>query len=124
MQNTIQKSNLFAGIRGSLSSKYTFNLSASFQKLDSMYFFSPDNTSSYGNKFQLQYDNLFQTTFMAEIAYQDFEKDDIIPIHQLTSRPQTFIMELFHGPTISFKDIGLAFLVNLVNYFLKRKNDT
>ncbi|MDG2350075.1 MAG: threonine synthase [Flavobacteriaceae bacterium] len=59
-----------------------------------------------------------------QTAYQDFEKDDIIPIHQLTSRPQTFIMELFHGPTISFKDIGLAFLVNLVNYFLKRKNDT
>ena len=59
-----------------------------------------------------------------QAAYQDFEKDDIIPIHQLTSRPQTFIMELFHGPTISFKDIGLAFLVNLVNYFLKRKNDT
>lgn len=59
-----------------------------------------------------------------QAAYQDFEKDDIIPIHQLTSRPQTFIMELFHGPTVSFKDIGLAFLVNLVNYFLKRKNDT
>ena len=30
-------------------------------------------------------------------------------------------MELFYGPTISFKDIGLAFLVNLVNFFLERK---
>ena len=93
LQNTIQKSNLFAGIRGSLSSKYTFNLSASFQKLDSMYFFTPDNTSSYGNKFQLQYDNLFQTTFMAEIAYQDFEK------LKIAAKGEYFIYE---PSTISF----------------------
>ena len=33
LQNTVQKSNLFAGVRGSLSSKFTFNLSASFQKI-------------------------------------------------------------------------------------------
>ena len=32
-------------------------------------------------------------------------------------------MELFHGPTISFKDVGLAFLVNLVNFFLERKKE-
>ena len=74
LQNTIQKSNLFAGVRGSLSSKFTFNLSASFQKFDSMYFFTPDNISSYGNKFQMTYDNLSQTSFMGEITYQDSEK--------------------------------------------------
>jgi len=56
-------------------------------------------------------------------AYQDFEKDDIIPLHKLKSRHETYIMELFYGPTISFKDVGLAFLVNLVNYFLNRKNE-
>ena len=74
LQNTVQKSNLFAGVRGSLSSKFTFNLSASFQKFDSMYFFIPDNISSYGNKFQMTYDNLSQTSFMGEITYQDSEK--------------------------------------------------
>jgi threonine synthase len=57
------------------------------------------------------------------IAYQDFEKDDIIPLHKLSSRKDTYVMELFYGPTISFKDVGLAFLVNLVNFFLKRKNE-
>ena len=30
-------------------------------------------------------------------------------------------MELFYGSTLSFKDIGLSFLVNLVDFFLKRK---
>ena len=56
-------------------------------------------------------------------AYKDFEKDDIIPLHKLKSRKDTYIMELFYGPTISFKDVGLAFLVNLVNFFLERKNE-
>jgi threonine synthase len=32
-------------------------------------------------------------------------------------------MELFYGPTLSFKDIGLAFLVNLVDFFLKRRSE-
>jgi len=54
-------------------------------------------------------------------AYKPFEREEIIPLHRLTSRDHTYIMELFHGPTISFKDIGLAFLVNLVNFFLKRR---
>lgn len=56
-------------------------------------------------------------------AYSPFEKTEIIPLHQLKSKKETYIMELFYGPTISFKDIGLAFLVNLVDFFLKRKNE-
>lgn len=56
-------------------------------------------------------------------AYAPFEHEEIIPIHPLKSRENTYVMELFHGPTISFKDIGLAFLVNLVNFFLQRKNE-
>lgn len=55
-------------------------------------------------------------------AYAPFEKQEIIPLHKLKSRSDTYIMELFHGPTISFKDVGLAFLVNLVNFFLARNN--
>ena len=31
-------------------------------------------------------------------------------------------MELFYGPTLSFKDVGMSFLVNLVNFFLKKRN--
>lgn len=57
-----------------------------------------------------------------EKSYASFE-DEIVPLYKLKSRKETFIMELFHGPTISFKDYGLAFLVNLVNFFLKRKGD-
>lgn len=74
LQNTVQKSNIFVGVRGSLSSKFTFNLSSSFKSLDSIYFFVPDTASSYGNKFQMMYDNLSQTSFLAELTYQELEK--------------------------------------------------
>lgn len=56
-------------------------------------------------------------------AYGSFEKTEVIPIPKLKSRKETYIMELFYGPTLSFKDVGLAFLVNLVDFFLKRKKE-
>ena len=56
-------------------------------------------------------------------AYASFEKKETIPLYPMQSRTDTYIMELFYGPTISFKDVGLAFLVNLVNFFLKRKGE-
>ena len=54
-------------------------------------------------------------------AYDTFEHDDVIPFHKLKSKKETYIMELFYGPTLSFKDIGMSFLVNLVNFFLKKR---
>ena len=60
---------------------------------------------------------------LLQLAYAPFEKSDVIPIHKMESRQDTHIMELFYGPTISFKDVGLAFLVNLVDFFLKRRNE-
>ncbi len=56
-------------------------------------------------------------------AYDTFEKEETIPLHPLKNKPNTYIMELFYGPTLSFKDVGLAFLVNVVNYFLQRKDE-
>ncbi len=60
---------------------------------------------------------------LLKTAYAPFEKKAIIPLHKLQSRRETYIMELFHGPTLSFKDVGLAFVVNLVNFFLERKGE-
>ena len=35
-----------------------------------------------------------------------------------------FVLETFHGPTLAFKDVGLQFLAELLNYFLGKKNKT
>ena len=56
-------------------------------------------------------------------AYADFPQEDIIPRHQLRSRKATYILELFHGPSLSFKDVGQAFLINLFQFFLERRGE-
>jgi threonine synthase len=32
-------------------------------------------------------------------------------------------MELFHSPTLSFKDVAMGFLINTLDLFLKRRNE-
>ncbi|TMM57319.1 threonine synthase [Maribacter algarum] len=65
----------------------------------------------------------FELKKLLKDAYTPFEKPEVIPLYKMESQKDIHIMELFYGPTISFKDVGLAFLVNLVDFFLKRKNE-
>ncbi len=48
-----------------------------------------------------------------------FSHPDIIPVKPL-SGSNHYIMELFHGPTLSFKDVAMGFLINAMDYFLRR----
>jgi threonine synthase len=57
-------------------------------------------------------------------SYDAFEVENAVTLYKLKSREQTYIMELFHGPTLSFKDIGQSFLVNLLDFLLKRKKES
>jgi threonine synthase len=56
-------------------------------------------------------------------SFNTFEHPDVIPVVSLGTKPNTYILELFHGPTLSFKDVAMGFMVNTVDFFLKRKND-
>ncbi len=53
-------------------------------------------------------------------SYESFDHHDVAP---LIHRGDLHILELFHGPTLAFKDIALQFLGNLFDYLLK-KNDS
>lgn len=58
---------------------------------------------------------------LIEISLAGFEHPDVIPIVSLKNNDDILIMELFHGPTLSFKDIAMGFLINTMDYLLNRK---
>ena len=74
LYNTAQRSNLYLGIRGSLSSKFTFNFSTNVERFDNFYFYVHDTTSSLENKFQVTYNKVNRTTVLGEVTYQNGEK--------------------------------------------------
>jgi threonine synthase len=48
-------------------------------------------------------------------SYAKFEHPQITPV---IKQDDLYILELFHGPTLAFKDVALQFLGNLFEYFL------
>ncbi|KAF8655725.1 hypothetical protein AX16_002962 [Volvariella volvacea WC 439] len=53
-------------------------------------------------------------------SYFSFRHPEITPLKRLSAN--TYILELFHGPTYAFKDVALQLLGNLFEYFLIRRN--
>ena len=52
-------------------------------------------------------------------AYGDFDHVAVAPLRQLG--PNEWLLELFHGPTLAFKDIALQLLGLLFEHFLARR---
>ncbi|MBX7147233.1 MAG: threonine synthase [Alphaproteobacteria bacterium] len=52
-------------------------------------------------------------------AYKVFHHPLITPLKQLDDR--LWIMELFHGPSLAFKDIAMQFLARILNWILHQK---
>ena len=84
------------------------------------------------------YENIDKMTFH-EIAFQvassffgeDIDEDALrnivndtlsfdCPIQQVNDR--IYSLELFHGPTLAFKDVGARFMARLLQYFIGKKN--
>jgi threonine synthase len=51
-----------------------------------------------------------------------FSATEILPLCSLRETPEIWIMELFHGPTLSFKDLSMGFLIRVMDYLLKQEN--
>ncbi|BCR04797.1 threonine synthase [Desulfuromonas versatilis] len=57
---------------------------------------------------------------LIERSYQSFTHPEVTPVvHQ----DGVYILELFHGPTLAFKDVALQFLGNLFEYLLKERGE-
>ncbi|WP_334176763.1 threonine synthase [Pseudoxanthobacter sp.] len=58
---------------------------------------------------------------MIEAAYAGFGHAAVAPLVQLA--PGHFLMELFHGPTLAFKDVAMQLLARLMEYALVRRGE-
>lgn len=50
----------------------------------------------------------------------NFRHKDVVPLHQV--KGNLYALELFHGPTIAFKDVALQLLGRLFDYVLTKQN--
>lgn len=57
---------------------------------------------------------------MIDKAYQGFDTPEVAPLVKVGN---IYILELFHGPTLAFKDIALQLLGNLFSYLLKQRHE-
>ncbi len=55
---------------------------------------------------------------MLEAAYSSFRHSAVTPLIQIG--PNLFVLELFHGPTLAFKDVAMQLLAPMMDHVLKR----
>ena len=55
---------------------------------------------------------------LIERSYATFEHPEVVPLVRVG---RLYVMELFYGPTLAFKDVALQFLGNLFEYLLERR---
>ncbi|PWB66176.1 MAG: threonine synthase [Bradyrhizobiaceae bacterium] len=58
---------------------------------------------------------------MAREAYDGFRHPAVAPLVQLA--PSTFVLELFHGPTLAFKDLAMQLLARLMDHALALRGE-
>lgn len=56
---------------------------------------------------------------LKRIVYDTLSFD--CPIHKVDEN--IYALELFHGPTLAFKDVGARFMARLLQYFIKREDE-
>ena len=54
-------------------------------------------------------------------AYSSFDAQEVVPLIELDD--QIFLMELFHGPTLAFKDIALQLVGRLFDHELSTRGE-
>ena len=60
-----------------------------------------------------------ELSLLIKKSYSTFREKEVVKISNVG---ETKLLELFHGPTLAFKDIAMQFIGNLYEYYLK-KND-
>ncbi|KAA3514248.1 threonine synthase [Agrobacterium rosae] len=58
---------------------------------------------------------------MIDDAYATFRHPAVVPLVQ--TGPNSFILELFHGTTLAFKDVAMQLIARLMDYTLTERNE-
>lgn len=58
---------------------------------------------------------------MVDEAYATFRHEAVTPLVQ--TAPNHFVLELFHGPTMAFKDVAMQLLARLMDHVLAERNE-
>jgi threonine synthase len=56
---------------------------------------------------------------MANEAYATFRHPAVVPLRQMA--PHQFVLELFHGPTLAFKDVAMQLISRLMDHVLAKR---
>ena len=60
-------------------------------------------------------------TDLLKEAYETFDEKDVVNLHKLEEN--RWVLELFHGPTLAFKDVAMQLLGVLLNHFAKERGE-
>ena len=66
-------------------------------------------------------DGIAELARMTREAYDGFRHPAVTPLVQLG--PNTFVLELFHGPTLAFKDLAMQLLARLMDHALQARHE-
>ena len=58
---------------------------------------------------------------LLEEAYSSFDEEDVVKLKEIEENH--WVLELFHGPTLAFKDVAMQLLGALLNHFAKEKGE-
>jgi threonine synthase len=58
---------------------------------------------------------------MTQEAYGGFRHPATVPLVQIA--PNTFVLELFHGPTLAFKDLAMQLIARLMDHVLRGRGE-
>ncbi|OED41176.1 threonine synthase [Chromatiales bacterium (ex Bugula neritina AB1)] len=60
---------------------------------------------------------------LIEKSYRSFDSPDVVELVPVDEQGRVLVLELFHGPTLSFKDVAMGFLINVLDYILNKRGE-
>ena len=58
---------------------------------------------------------------LVEEAYETFDSDNVVELKEISGN--RWVLDLFHGPTLAFKDVAMQLLGSLLNHFAQERGE-